>query len=115
MACILQKSRVFFLRKGKKTKALPVSASLTRNSFKFQHHYRGLFGVCQECWGIFLQKRAKKCIIEKKYLQKGVKKVVCPLYKLTKTVYNDILNIPITKELVAVKRQEVTEIYGSHP
>ncbi len=57
----------------------------------------------------------KKCIIEKKYLQKGVKKVVCPLYKLTKTVYNDILNTPITKELVAVKRQEVTEIYGSHP
>ena len=43
---------------------------------------------------------------EKKYLQKGMKKTVCPLYKLTKTVYNDILNISITKKLVAAERQE---------
>jgi hypothetical protein len=65
--------------------------------------------------GDFPAKMGRKMHDGEKIFAERDEKMVCPLYKLTKTVYNDILNIPITKELVAAKRQEVTEIYGSHP
>lgn len=44
---------------------------------------------------------------EEKYLQEEMKKMVCPLYKLTKTVYNGILNTTMMKKLIAAEWQEV--------